>query len=621
VRGIVINVRDVTQLRAAERERAAEHAFIDAVVDTVPTLVVVITPTGELVRMNRAAETLTGYESDEVRGCDVGMFLDPDELHEVEAVVADLRAGMFPNSHENHWVTRTGERRLISWTNTCLLGEDGQVTYVVGTGQDVTVVRRAEQAGREAEERFRVVFDHAPVGLALAAPDGRMLSVNQPLCDLAGREAGALVGATLGSLVAPGCVEEVRRSLAAVSTGDRARRAFELRWMRPDGAAGWLMLGLTLVRDERGEPLHFVAQLEDVTSEHEAHIELQRRALHDDLTGLPNRFLFLDRLDQAASRLQRSDAPMALLYLDLDGFKAVNDTYGHAAGDDLLRVVADRLSNAVRPADTVARLGGDEFAVLCEDLVDARHATVVSARLQTELERPIEVAGTTVAVGASIGHVIVGGPDPFEPAELLARADAAMYQVKQRGRREQARSTSAPAPAVPVPVDEEARLASLHSYRVLDTPHEEVFDDLVRLAAMICETPMAAISLVDDDRQWFKASVGLSVDETPRDVAFCAHALAEPDLLVVDDARTDERFCDNPMVTSGPEIRFYGGAPLRNEEDHTLGSLCVVDKVPRRLRPDQEEALRALGRQVMYHLEQRRRALAVSDRGAADGGP
>ena len=347
-----------------------------------------------------------------------------------------------------------------------------------------------------------------------------------------------------------------------------------------------------------------------MTTRHEAEAELQHRALHDALTGLPNRVLFLDRLNQATNRLQRTEAPIALLYLDLDGFKAVNDTYGHGAGDELLKVVAERLRLAVRPSDTVARLGGDEFAVLCEDLVDARHAAVVAGRLQNQLERPIDVAGTTVAVGASIGQVVVGGGS-FDPAELLARADVAMY----RGQAAVPSGPDAvprprPTPSPPYPSTRTPAWPRCARTGCWTRRTRRCSTTSVRLAAIICETPMAAISLVDDDRQWFKASVGLSVEETPRDLAFCAHALVADDLMIVDDTRTDARFRAHPQVMTEPAVRFYGAAPLRNDDDHVLGTLCVVDTVPRRLRPDQEEALRALGRQVMVHLEQRRRALA-----------
>jgi diguanylate cyclase len=159
----------------------------------------------------------------------------------------------------------------------------------------------------------------------------------------------------------------------------------------------------------------------------------------------------------------------------------------------------------------------------------------------------------------------------------------------------------------PRPPDDDLRLAVLRTYGILDTDPEQEYDDLVRLAAAICGTSMAAMTLVDEDRQWLKAKLGLSVDETPRDHAFCAYTILEPDrLLEVPDATADERFRDNPLVTADDGIRFYAGVPLTTADDTALGALCVIDTRPRRLTDDQREALEALARQVVAQLELRR---------------
>ena len=166
------------------------------------------------------------------------------------------------------------------------------------------------------------------------------------------------------------------------------------------------------------------------------------------------------------------------------------------------------------------------------------------------------------------------------------------------------------------PPDETRRLESLRRYELLDTLPEQALDDLTALAAHICEAPISLISLVDEKRQWFKSKTGLAASETPRDVSFCAHALHQADLFIVPDATTDERFADNPLVTGDPSIRFYAGAPLLTPEGQALGTLCVIDRVPRQLTESQEQALRVLSRQVMAHLELRRqtRELAARER-------
>src|ERR1017187_356001 len=165
----------------------------------------------------------------------------------------------------------------------------------------------------------------------------------------------------------------------------------------------------------------------------------------------------------------------------------------------------------------------------------------------------------------------------------------------------------------PLPQNETKRLNVLWQYEVLDTVPEEVFDDLTELAAQICEAPMALISLVDEKRQWFKSKVGVSLSETSRDLSFCAYAINQPDLFIVPDATQDERFASNPLVTSDPKIRFYAGAPLITPDGHALGTLCVIDKVPRELRPEQKQALRILARHVVTQLELRRRSCELGD--------
>jgi len=176
-----------------------------------------------------------------------------------------------------------------------------------------------------------------------------------------------------------------------------------------------------------------------------------------------------------------------------------------------------------------------------------------------------------------------------------------------------------PTVTTPKPMkNEAARVAALHNYAILDTEPEQAFDDLVLLACFISKTPIALISLVDEDRQWFKSKLGISISETPREIAFCATAIQQPDVFVVPDTLNDERFRNNPLVVAEPNVRFYAGAPLIDEEGNALGTICVIDRIPREFGPDQQAALKALSRLVLAQLEFRRNLMllkqALNDR-------
>ena len=152
------------------------------------------------------------------------------------------------------------------------------------------------------------------------------------------------------------------------------------------------------------------------------------------------------------------------------------------------------------------------------------------------------------------------------------------------------------------PLNENERLAVLERLNILDTDPEQTFDEIVALASHICETPISLVSLVDANRQWFKARKGLDATETPREVAFCSHAILDDEIMIVEDAHKDERFADNPLVTELPKIRFYAGMPLQIQDDVNVGTLCVIDQKPKRLSPEQLQGLRVLGRAVVAHM-------------------
>jgi len=281
----------------------------------------------------------------------------------------------------------------------------------------------------------RSAFTHAPVGIALATTDGRLLDANPAFCALLGRQPAELLGCALPELAVPAAAAAARAGLAALTTSRDRPSRWEARLRRADGGSVQVEITASWVVASSTAPAHLVVVVEDVTERKELEAELVHRSLHDPLTGLPNRLLFQDRLWHALERGRREQTPTCVLVVDLDGFKAVNDRWGHPMGDLVLVAVADRLRSVLRASDTAARLGGDEFSIVCEN-TDRADAEVLSARLRLAVGDPMSLAGEVVTVGVSIGiGSAPGGENPDASVERVVReADGAMYRDKRRGR-------------------------------------------------------------------------------------------------------------------------------------------------------------------------------------------
>jgi diguanylate cyclase (GGDEF)-like protein/PAS domain S-box-containing protein len=311
------------------------------------------------------------------------------------------------------------------------LTDDPAVAGVVINARDMSERRWAEAELREAQERFRSAFEHAPIGMALATTHGELFRVNRAIARMLGRAEDELLGMSVYDLTHPDDRASIRAHLDRLVTGEITSSQLEQRCLHTDGREVWTAISSSLVRDPAGTPMYVVHQIEDVTERRRDGERLAHQAIHDPLTGLPNRLLFVDRLRRALG----ADGPgrTAVLFLDLDHFKVINDSLGHSAGDRLLITIADRLRTAVRPDDTVARFGGDEFTVLCRGVPDERAASEIAERVAAAVARPVHLAEGEVFVTVSVGIALSGG-DLETPETLLRNADAAMYAAKDRGR-------------------------------------------------------------------------------------------------------------------------------------------------------------------------------------------
>jgi len=293
-------------------------------------------------------------------------------------------------------------------------------------------LRRKERRLADSEERFRRAFDDAPIGMALVGPEGALLRVNAALERLTGRDRAWLLRRTLRDLTHPDdLVGEIIRS-RRLAEGNVDCYTFEKRLVHAAGRDVWVNGSVSAVREPSGVPSYYVHQIEDVSERKAAEAELARRALHDGLTGLANRILFTEHLGRATMRLRRIQAPLGVLVVNLDRFKAVNDLLGHGAGDRVLTEVAGRLEGLFRATDTVARLGGDTFCLLSDGMDSELDVAVIADRVHVALAEPLRCDGSDLELSASVGVAVVTSAGA-DPEQLMRDAEAAMHQSKLHG--------------------------------------------------------------------------------------------------------------------------------------------------------------------------------------------
>jgi diguanylate cyclase (GGDEF)-like protein/PAS domain S-box-containing protein len=423
---------------AAARERVegelrhSESRF-KALVRNASDIIVVVDAEGRARYVSPAFERILGISPDQLRDQLAIDLLHPDDLARLMVEARGMAADDFKGwRSEMRLQAANGAWLWFEATVTNRL-EDPNVLGIVANLHDISARKQAEEALRQAHERFRSAFENAPIGMAMTDLEGEIVRANPAMARIVGRSADDLSGMNVHMLTHPddrgASTAEMRRVVADGSDGYR----IEKRYCHADGHEVWVSVSVSCVRDEDGTPSYLIAQVEDVTERRALRERLAYAAIHDPLTSLPNRVLFMDRLETSLSRANRHGRQVAVLFLDLDRFKLVNDGMGHAAGDQLLETIAQRLAGVMRPSDTVARFGGDEFVVLCDEIADEAVAVQMAERLTDTLSPPVELAEGEVFVSASVGVALSGG-DKDSAASLLRDADTAMYMAKERGR-------------------------------------------------------------------------------------------------------------------------------------------------------------------------------------------
>ncbi len=407
------------------------HHLSEAIVDGI----VIVDETGVIRHVNRRATSLTGYSREEIIDQDIDVLIP----------------GRFRGSHVAHlsaYVEHSKTRHLGTSGNFTLQCRDGSEIdvdialspfeiddkkWVTATIRDDRTHRARERSHDDVEQRFRLAFESNMAPMMFHDHENRVIAVNDAFCQMIGRSRDELVGLDSSAYTHPEDLGITEATHDRLTSGEVSQARYVKRYLHKDGRVVVVEVLKAPARDAAGNTLYYVLSQRDITEERALTEQLSHQALHDPLTGLANRALFDDRLTQALARAARFGDLGAVLLLDLDDFKGVNDTYGHVVGDQLLRSVAQRLEEITRNSDTLCRFGGDEFLYLAEALDSPEEAHDLAQRVLRTFTEPFSVAGTLLQLAVSIGIVLWDGPGT-STTEVIQNADIALYEAKRKGK-------------------------------------------------------------------------------------------------------------------------------------------------------------------------------------------
>jgi len=428
--GVAVTTRDITARKEAELAMRKNQAELAAVNDASPLGLLRADHTGHCTYVNRAFELITGLTREEALGDAWMRAVHPADRDVLSAALKHMRDTQEPIRDTVRCVHSDGTLIWISFKIAAMI-VDGQVYGYVGTVDDITLIRKSVNALRESESRLRTIADTLPAMIAYVDADevyrfhnlAYEREFNQNGAEVLGRSIEDTVGPQRYEFLSPYIKRALGGETLTFEEEDNAamlERFFEVVYIPQLDADGETVMGFHVMR-------------QDITAQKREKQRLLKLSQIDALTGLTNRAGFLQRLNDTMQQSRENGSMMAVMYMDIDRFKPVNDTFGHGVGDSLLKSFSARLTHTMRASDTIARLGGDEFTIIMERIHKMEDATLLAGKIVTAMQMPFDLDGTVVSISASIGLAYYTDED-VSPAELLNRADVLLYEAKQAGR-------------------------------------------------------------------------------------------------------------------------------------------------------------------------------------------